>query len=353
MSSVFDRLVRSNHIKNYPSFMKANIHYECMMGSVAYGVSDDTSDIDVYGFCIPPRRIIFPYSYGKVYGFGKKPETFKQFQQHHIIDKGGTDNEYDITIYNIVKFFHLCMDNNPNMVDALFVPERCILHQSQIGVHVREHRKLFLSKKCWHKFKGYAYSQLHKAKTKHAKVFVEHCQKYDIPFDANIKDILSPLAGDDNAVGNMLSIVNKVRQNGHMSKRIETIAEYGYDTKFLYHTVRLLDECEQILEYQDLDLTRSRKFLRAIRNGEFTLDHLEEYFYQKMSQLEELYAKSTLRHSPDEVAIKNLLLECLEMHYGSLNEYNSGDLNEVIHDLGQAQANIELATKKLYGLEMS
>ena len=67
-----------------------------------------------------------------IYGFGKKPNNFDQFQQHHIFTGGGNKMiEYDLTIYNIVKFFQLAMENNPNMVDALFVPYRCITHSTR------------------------------------------------------------------------------------------------------------------------------------------------------------------------------------------------------------------------------
>jgi len=34
--------------------------------------------------------------------------------------------------------------------------------------------------------------------------------------------------------------------------------------------------------------------------------------------LETVYSNSTLRHSPDEKRIKDLLLEALEMHYGTI-----------------------------------
>ena len=64
--------------------------------------------------------------------------------------------------YNIVKFFQLVMENNPNMVDALFVPARCVLHCTALGNMVRDKRKSFLHKGAFQKFKGYAYSQLHK-----------------------------------------------------------------------------------------------------------------------------------------------------------------------------------------------
>jgi hypothetical protein len=56
------------------------------------------------------------------------------------------------------------MDNNPNMIDSLFVPRRCILHTTQIGEHVREYRKEFLTKGSWYSFKGYSYSTIQKIK---------------------------------------------------------------------------------------------------------------------------------------------------------------------------------------------
>lgn len=94
----------------------------------------------------------------------------------------------------------------------------------------------------------------------------------------------------------------------------------GYDTKFLYHVVRLLSECEQILVEHDIDLQKNNEQLKSIRRGEWTLKQAKEYFENKEKQLEEMYGKSTLQYKPEEDKIKKLLLECLEMHYGSLEK---------------------------------
>ena len=119
----------------------------------------------------PEKNMVFPQLVGHIEGFGKQKKRFEQYQQHHI--KSKDDNkEYDITIYSIVKYFQLCMDNNPNMVDSLFVPRRCVLYTTAIGEHVRENRKLFLHKGCFHKFKGYAYSQINKLKNKNIQNFI-------------------------------------------------------------------------------------------------------------------------------------------------------------------------------------
>jgi predicted nucleotidyltransferase len=259
-----------------PSFLPYNVHYETIMGSVAYGVSSDTSDMDVYGFCIPPKEMIFPHLTGEIFGFGTQLKRFEQYQQHHIVDKSaiaGAGRVYDLTIYSIVKYFQLCMENNPNMIDSLFTPANCVLHITKVGNMVRENRHIFLHKGAWHKFKGYAYSQLHKMTTK------------------------DPIG-----------------------RRVEIIEKFGYDVKFAYHVIRLLNEVEQILIEGDIDLQRNREQLKSIRRGEWKESEIREYFANKERDLEKLYLESKLPHSPNEAQIKKLLVECLEEHYGSLED---------------------------------
>ncbi len=251
-----------------PGFVHSNVMYETIMGSFAYGVSGDASDMDIYGFCVPSRNVVFPHLGGQIDGFGRQQQRFDQFQAHHIKWKG---KEYDLTIYSIVRFFSLCMENNPNMIDSLFTPDNCVLFSTQVGQMVRENRHLFLHKGSWHKFKGYAYSQLHKM-------------------------------GRRNAEG----------------KRKQLIEEFGFDVKFAYHVVRLLDEAEQILTLGDIDLQRNREQLKAIRRGEMTEREIRDWATAKEKQLELAYSQSKLRHSPDENKIKQLLLDCLEHHYGNL-----------------------------------
>lgn len=277
MPSLFNSLQKKQLLNTPPSFLKDNVQYEVIMGSMAYNVSQDSSDMDVYGFAIPPKEFIFPHLQGKILGFDDYSLGFKQFQQHHINDpsaRGGKGREYDLTIYSIVKYFYLVTENNPNMVDSLFVPRNCILHSTSIGEHVRENRHLFIHKGCWHKFKGYAYSQLHKMETK------------------------SPEAG---------------------SKRSATVEKYGYDVKFAYHVVRLLDEVEQLLQSGDMDITRSCEVLKAIRRGEWPVEKVKEYFNEKEKKLEQVYENSKLPYKPNKNKIRNLLLECLESQYGDLS----------------------------------
>jgi len=257
-----------------PRFVAANICYETIMGSVAYGVSSDTSDMDVYGFCVPNKETVFPHLAGEIQGFGKQVQRFEQYQQHHIEAKDGDIGKakvYDLSIYNIVKYFQLCMDNNPNMIDSLFTSSECVLHSTQVGEMVRSNRRLFLHKGSWHKFKGYAYSQLHKMSNKKP-----------------------------------------------VGKRAALVDQYGYDVKFAYHVVRLLYEAEQILVEGDIDLRRHREHLKSIRRGELTEADIRSWAASKEKDLEKVYTSSPLQYTPDVDAIKALLLNCLEHHYGNL-----------------------------------
>ena len=83
MGSLIDNLIKKELITP-PSFLQHSVQFEVITGSVAYGVSTDTSDMDIYGFCIPPKDVIFPHLRGEIEGFGRQKNRFEQYVQHHI-----------------------------------------------------------------------------------------------------------------------------------------------------------------------------------------------------------------------------------------------------------------------------
>ena len=60
--------------------------------------------------------------------------------------------------------------------------------------------------------------------------------------------------------------------------------------------------------------------MKAIRRGEWEPDDIEKYFMSREQELEKVYLNSTLRVKPDEKVIKQLLIDCLEEHFGSLGD---------------------------------
>ena len=276
MSSHIQSLQQKKLLPSPPDFLSSAVQYEVIMGSVAYGVSNDSSDMDIYAFAIPPKTMMFPHLRGEIPGFDNYSVQFEQYQQHHIRDTaalGGKGRVYDVTVFAIAKYFRLLTENNPNIIDSLYVPDNCVLYASPIGKLVRERRQLFLHKGCWAKFKGYAYGQMHKIRTKQPE-----------------------------------------------GKRKELTEQFGYDVKFAYHVVRLLGEVEQLLMHQDMDLQRDAEQMKAIRRGEWTLPQLEDYFARKEADLERVYLASRLPDAPDTDAIRQLLTDCLEQHFGSISE---------------------------------
>lgn len=282
------RRAMSDQLISPPKWVHDNVVYEVIMGSQAYGVSADNSDEDIYAIVVPPKDNLFPFSVsGYIHGFGVPPTPFKTWQTHHVMSKDGK-TEWDFSIYSVVKYFDMCLNVNPNAIDGLFVPQNCIIHINHIGQIIRDNRKEFLHKGAWHTFRGYAYAQMTKLEN-HA--------------------------------------------NGSNAKRQATVAAHGFDTKFMYHVIRLLDECEQILVEHDIDLQRSKNFLKSIRNGEYSQEYLLEWVDKKMVSLEETYARSTLRDRRDENRIKTVLLNVIEAQYGSVSEAVKVDRSGLLTDL--------------------
>jgi|AntRauTorcE11897_2_1112592.scaffolds.fasta_scaffold00240_29 predicted nucleotidyltransferase len=280
MSSVVKKLVKHGLMNPSNDFVSETV-YEVIMGSMAYGVSSDTSDMDVYAVCVPDKTMVFPHLGGQITGFGPNPKPFQVFQKHHMeLD----EKEYDVVVYSLVFYFQLCYENNPNMLDSLFVPDRCVIAANDVGQHMRSHRKLFLSKRVFDKLRGYAFGELKKL------------EKYN------------PKKG---------------------GKRGSDFEKYGYDAKSAYHVVRLMLEAEMVLHENDLDLERNREQLKFVRRGGYTLVELHDWFQHKEKELTTIHASSSLPLTADYERLRVLLLECLEMHFGSLEVARHADAKAV------------------------
>jgi predicted nucleotidyltransferase len=263
-------LEQAGYVK-FPDFVYGSTHYLATVGSKSYGTDNEDSDTDLCGFCIPTKEIVFPHLAGHIHGFDTPKNSFTSFSfkaQHF------NNSKVEGTIYGIIKFFRLCANCNPSMVDCLFVDPDCVRHMTNIGTHVRDNRKLFLCKKVWSTYKGYAFKQFVKAKNKKPE-----------------------------------------------GSRKESYDKYGYDLKFAYNVVRLIYQVEQILLEGDMDLRRNSGQLKSIRNGDWTFNEIEEFFKTKQKQLDSVYNET--KAIPDKIqedSIKKILLECLEMHFGSLDK---------------------------------
>jgi predicted nucleotidyltransferase len=120
--------------------IKQHTIFLTLTGSRVYGTFDEHSDYDYRWVAIPPRR----------YFLGCQA----RFDQHE------SSSPDDCVIFGINKFLKLAAGNNPNVVELLFIPARFWATSSPEWHRLQEARGLFISKKCFHTFRGYAHAQL-------------------------------------------------------------------------------------------------------------------------------------------------------------------------------------------------
>ncbi len=129
--------------------IEQNLIFLFTRGSQAYGTNTPESDEDIGGICLPSRNVI--------YGINK----FEQ--DDNWVDENG--EKVDKTIYGLNKAIELLLQSNPNMLDFLYAPERCIKYETDEWVSIRDIRDDFLSIKAKWTFQGYAVSQLNRIET--------------------------------------------------------------------------------------------------------------------------------------------------------------------------------------------
>ncbi len=125
-----------------------------LTGSRLYGIDNPESDYDYKGICIPPVQYFFGDS------------TFDQLES--FVDPDclypvltNTDSQ----IYNLKKYVHLALLNNPNILELLWVAPEHYIVRTELADRLIGLRDLFLSTKVYYSYSGYAYAQIRKVKT--------------------------------------------------------------------------------------------------------------------------------------------------------------------------------------------
>ena len=118
--------------------------YKYIRGSHAYGLNIPTSDIDYGGIYLnTPESIL---------GFDNDfPEEVK-------------DERGDTAYFSLKKFMRLLLSGNPTILEALFIPERCVLLCKPEMKALIDNRDSFLSQDCFNAFLCYSVSQIKKAR---------------------------------------------------------------------------------------------------------------------------------------------------------------------------------------------
>ena len=294
--------------------------FEAITGSQLYGTDTPESDTDYRGICIPPMDVLL----NPFYPFEQKDSGFE---------------EEDRTLYSLDKFFRLCADSNPNIVELLFVPFENVVFHSKYWSKILKNKQYFLSKKARFKFTGYAFSQLHKIKA-HREWFINPPSKKPERSDFGLGGT-SLVSGENlSAVTNLPfslfkdEVSDEIRRekeyrlvkkkwDDYMSwfknrnpKRRELEEMYQYDTKAAYHLFRLMTEGKELLLTGNITFPLpNAEEIRAIKNGLYTYEEVLEKAELLDSEFEIWYNESILPNKPNRNKLIELYFEIIEEYH--------------------------------------
>lgn len=272
--------------KEYEFLNKFNLCYICYGGSYAYGTNNENSDIDIRGvYTEDINDIVSVYDNSK--------EVY-------------VDNKTDTVVYSLKKFLTLVVGMNPNIIEMLGVREKDVLYANAIGKYMHDNVGMFLSKKAFFTFNGYALSQLGRLKNalnhngvsiseKKNKLYNEYIKQYGSVFfyedkiDLDVRDMPIDLAFD------MINDIRSSLRNKSVGHRNNKKTEDKLN-KHAMHLLRLFYMGIDILEKGKVNTYRynEREMLLAIRKGEMSMEEV----FKKTAELEErmknAYRNSTL-----------------------------------------------------------
>lgn len=249
-----------------PKLVEDGLCYLATCGSIAYGTNNEDSDIDLVGIYMPPKQYLYPQDYGFIQGFSEPQAIDEVCQVHHVYDEAG--KEYDINIFNIIKFFKLAKQGNPNILDMIFVKPELHLFKNVVGKTIYEARSLFVSKDMYHKFRG--------------------------------------------MVKNHIMGLRKVKTVG---RRAGLVDKFGYDTKDAGHAIRIQYALVSLLEYGTYEVDEKASLITDIRNGMYPVSQIEDLHRETDTYLEGLIKTSKIADHVNEVRIHQLLQHCIDIYY--------------------------------------
>ncbi|MCA9112774.1 MAG: nucleotidyltransferase domain-containing protein, partial [Planctomycetaceae bacterium] len=113
--------------------------FQCIIGSQAYGLADDQSDIDRRGVYLPPAEL-----HWSLYGVPDQLDCYE------------TQEAY----WEIQRFIILALKANPNVLECLYSP--LVEKATPLATELLDMRSIFLSRLVYQTYNGYVMSQFKK-----------------------------------------------------------------------------------------------------------------------------------------------------------------------------------------------
>ena len=228
----------------------------CEVGSTVHGIGvKGRDDRDELGICIEPKEYVIGLRHFEQYVHRSKPQGVHS-----------EPGDLDLTIYGLRKFASLALKGNPTILLLFNVPDDRCLVRSYVGDQLRESAWMFASKKAGAAFLGYMQQQRQR------------------------------LMGE----------------RGQMNvKRPELVAQYGFDTKYAAHILRL--------GFQGIDYMTTgrfpipmpdeqREYIVAVRTGQVAENDVLTRAGELEEEMKAAIDSSPLPPEPNYASVNDLLV---------------------------------------------
>lgn len=231
-----------------------------------------TDDRDEMGVCVEPRRYVV--------GFGK----FEHWVYRTAAEREGHDGarsqagDLDLTIYSLRKWARLALQGNPTVLLLLFLPDDALVVRTKAGEQLQNLAPAFASRRAGERFLGYL-----------------EAQRQRLVGERGQRDI----------------------------NRTHLVEQYGYDTKYAMHMLRLGHQGVEFLESGRLTLPIRepiRSHLMDVRRGQSNLADVLTECTQLELRLSELLDSSPLPPEPDLKAVENFMMDTYAAAWTGQNE---------------------------------
>lgn len=237
---------------------ETTIILRCEVGSTAHGVSVGNDDRDEMGVLIEP--------FDEAMGIGSPFEQYIYRDAAHRTGKQDAPSEagdLDLTLYSLRKWIRLAFRGNPTILSLLFAP---VIQTTSLGTQLRELAPKIISRQVGKQYLGYMQSQ-------RMKMIGDKC--------------------------------NRV-------KRPDLVEQFGFDTKFAYHMLRLGLQGEELLLAGKFSMPitgPNKAFLLQVRKGEVSQEDCLETAAALETIVKDLMVTGPLPEAPDAQAVEEWMLD--------------------------------------------
>jgi predicted nucleotidyltransferase len=237
---------RTTHDVPVPGDVAQGELIRVLVGSTLYGTGlPGQEDTDLMGVCVEPWEAVVGLRRFDQWSWRTQPEGVRS-----------GPGDIDITIYGLRKFLHLATKGNPSILLLLFVPPEHVEHQTEWGMALQALVPAIVSKQVAAPYLGYCTAQRQR--------------------------------------------LEGIRGGAH-TNRPELVEQFGYDTKYAMHAMRLALQGQEILTTGRVvvPIIEHGDYLRSIRHGEVPYDDVIARLREEEDGLRAAELASPLRDHPD------------------------------------------------------